>query len=93
MKVLAWLVVPLCVTAIAVLWAGWHARTRRPRHPAQTAAAYSRFQAALERPHPDRARTVVHQPPTPGRAVGVRRSPEGSPPGSDRPWPIVDPQR
>ena len=93
MKVLAWLAVPLCVTAIAVLWAGWRARTPRPRHPAQAAAAYSRFQAALERPHPDRARTVVQQQPTPGRAVGVRRAPEDSPPGSDRPWPTVDPQR
>ena len=93
MKVLAWLVVPLGITAIAVGWAAWHARGRRPRDAAHAARAYSRFQAALERPHPERAKTVVHQPPTPAHAVGLRRSPGSASPGRDRPWPTVDPHR
>ena len=82
MRVLLWLVVPLGVTAIATAWVAWRGSERRPHDPAEGARAYSRFQAALQRPHPDRARTVVRQPAVPGHAVGVRRSTEGSRPAS-----------
>ena len=72
MRVLAWLVVPLCVTAVAAAWAAWRTG-RRPAGPHSAMQAYARFRAALRRPHPDRARTVVHQPPVAGHAVGIRR--------------------
>ena len=94
MRVLAWLVVPLGITAIAAAWVAWRGSGRRPHDPAEGARAYSRFQAALQRPHPDRARTVVRQPPMPGHAVGVRWSTGGARPTSaGRPSEGVDSKR
>jgi hypothetical protein len=71
-RVLVWLAVPLAVTSLAVLWALWSGRPHRSPAAEDSAEAYSRFRDALQRPHPERARTVVRPAAGRDRSVAVR---------------------
>jgi hypothetical protein len=74
MGVLWWLAVPMGITALAMVWAGWAARPRDDRDRDRDEAARTRLGAALARPVPARARRIVVQPSDPPRGVAVRPS-------------------
>ncbi|MDO9381046.1 MAG: hypothetical protein Q7T56_19545 [Nocardioidaceae bacterium] len=72
MMVLLWLAVPIGVAVLAMVWAAWSGRRRR-REPSRD-AAHARFSAAVTRPLPARARTVVAQRPERPTGIAVRPS-------------------
>lgn len=74
MEILLWLVPPAVVTALAMLWAAWAGRDRRPPDAEDSDAAYERFAAALQRPHPTRGKGVGPAPSDVAGGVAVRRS-------------------
>jgi hypothetical protein len=70
--VLVWLAVPLAVTALGAAIIVWRSRPRQSPGPVKTAAAYARFQAALQRPRSTRTLSVVAQRDTTRKAVALR---------------------
>jgi hypothetical protein len=55
MAILLWLLPPVVVTCLAMVWVGWVGRTRpalSERSEAAQERALQRFAAAMERPHP-----------------------------------------
>lgn len=74
MEILLWLVPPVVVTALAVLWAVWAGRDRRPPDEDDSDAAYERFAAAVSKPHPTRGKGVGPAPRDIVTGVAVRRS-------------------
>lgn len=55
MEILFWLVPPVVVTSVAMLWVGWLGRAR-PTGPDRSDAAQERFAAAIKRDHPGQVR-------------------------------------
>ncbi len=49
MEALAWWLIPITATLLAVVWVTWRNRPRRPADAHETLAAHQRFTAALER--------------------------------------------
>lgn len=52
--ILAWLLVPLGVTVLALLWFGWRARPKGPGDAHEGVADMARFREAMARPLPDK---------------------------------------
>jgi hypothetical protein len=73
-EILLWLVPPAAVTALAMLWAAWAGRDPRPPDAEDSDAAYERFAAALQKPHPTRGLGVGPAPSDVASGVAVRRS-------------------
>lgn len=83
MEILLWLVPPVVVTLLAMLWVSWFGRDGRGEVDREVATA--RLAAAMRREHPGLAR----QAPTPARdrstGIAVRPSRTGAAaPGGDR---------
>ncbi|MDQ3274799.1 MAG: hypothetical protein M3Q39_07145 [Actinomycetota bacterium] len=74
MEILAWLLFPLAVTVIAMAWAGWAGRPRRPLDEEDSAEAYDRFAAAVQKPHPGRGKRVAPAPVAPASGVAIRKA-------------------
>jgi hypothetical protein len=51
-EALAWWLIPIAATLIAVLWVTWVSRPRRPADPHDTLAAHQRFTNALQPDEP-----------------------------------------
>jgi hypothetical protein len=49
-QAMAWWLIPIIATLLAVVWVTWTARPRRPADPHHTLAAHKRFTDALTRP-------------------------------------------
>ena len=49
MQTLAWWLIPLSATVLAIAWVTWRNRPKRPADAHQTLAAHRKFTAALER--------------------------------------------
>ncbi|MCZ3385911.1 MAG: hypothetical protein LH630_02855 [Actinomycetia bacterium] len=49
---MAWWLIPIVATLLAVVWVSWRARPRRPVDPHQSLAAHRRFTEALSPPTP-----------------------------------------
>ena len=47
MQAMAWWLVPITATLLAIAWVTWSARPRRPADPHDTLAAHRRFTEAL----------------------------------------------
>lgn len=52
MDAMAWWLIPITATLLAVAWVSWNGRTRRPADPHETLAAHRRFTEALAGPLP-----------------------------------------
>jgi hypothetical protein len=74
-SILWWLAAPALTTALAMLWASWAGRPRRPMRPDESSNVYESFTDALRRPLPERARGVVRQQPERLRGVALRPDP------------------
>ncbi|MGH3357001.1 MAG: hypothetical protein ACRDOJ_13970 [Nocardioidaceae bacterium] len=74
MEILLWLVPPAVVTALAMAWAGWASRDPRPPDEEDSAAAYDRFAAALQKPHPAAGKGVGPAPTDRASGIAVRRA-------------------
>jgi hypothetical protein len=85
-EILFWLVPPVVVTSVAMLWVGWLGRAR-PTGPDRSDAAQERFAAAIQRDHPGevrvRPRPAEHSTGVAVRASGGTRQP--APETADRP--------
>jgi len=66
-EALAWWLIPITATLLAVGWVTWRNRPRRPADAHETLAAHRRFTAALER-------TEQRDPPTPAASAGTADS-------------------
>lgn len=49
MQAMAWWLIPITATLLAVVWVTWINRPRKPADAHETLAAHKRFTAALER--------------------------------------------
>jgi len=49
MAALAWLIIPVIAAVLAMVWAGWAARTPRATGDPASLAEHQRFRAAMER--------------------------------------------
>ena len=74
MEILLWLVPPATVTLLAMLWTAWAGRDRRPPDAEDSEAAYERFAAAVQKPHPTAGMGVRPQRRDTVSGVAVRRS-------------------
>jgi hypothetical protein len=83
-SILWWLVAPIIATGIAMVWATWAGRPRRPLQPDESSDAYDRFTEALRRPLPERARAVARRQPE--RLAGVALRPNRGSDRAERPW-------
>jgi hypothetical protein len=83
-SILWWLAVPITATGIAMIWASWAGRPRRPLPPDESSDAYDRFTEALRRPLPERARTVARRQPE--RLAGVALRPTSDAHRPQHPW-------
>lgn len=52
MSALAWWLIPLAATIVAVAWAAWRSRPRRPADAHVAMQDMARFRQAMERPMP-----------------------------------------
>ncbi len=52
MSALAWWLIPLAATVLALLWAAWRSRPRRPADAHVAMEDRARFKQAMERPLP-----------------------------------------
>jgi hypothetical protein len=73
-EILLWLVPPAVVTVLAMLWATWAGRDRRRPDTDDSEAAYDRFVAAVQKPHPTAGKGVGPAPTNVASGVAVRRS-------------------
>lgn len=48
MAALLWLVIPVCATLLALLWAAWAVRPRKPTQTIDSVHTYERFRATIE---------------------------------------------
>lgn len=55
MSPLAWWLIPLGATLLAVVWVSWRSRPRRPAEAEDAIATRQKFKAAMERPLPSGA--------------------------------------
>ncbi len=69
MEILWWLTPAAAVMVLAMLWAAWLGRPRRVDSEEQAEAAYAKFAAAIERPHP--AATYPRLPAVHDRSTGI----------------------
>lgn len=67
MAALAWWLIPITATLLAIGWVTWMNRPRRPADAHDTLAAHQRFTAALQRSETGNATDLSH--PAPNRAV------------------------
>jgi hypothetical protein len=74
-EILLWLVPPVVVTVVAMLWVGWVGRDRRELDREE---AVRRMGAALEKDAPAR-RTPARRPHERSSGIAVRRTPEPEP--------------
>ena len=51
-QAMAWWLIPITATLLAIAWVTWTARPRRPASPHNTLAAHRRFTEALSPPTP-----------------------------------------
>ena len=51
-EAMAWWLIPIVATLLAVVWVSWRARPRRPVDPHESLAAHRRFTEALSPPTP-----------------------------------------
>ncbi len=84
MQILAWLLFPIAVTVIAMAWAGWAGRPRRPLDEEDSAEAYDRFAAAVQKPHPGQGKKVAAAPVAPASGVALRKGPPTQQPPTPR---------
>jgi hypothetical protein len=68
MHILLWLVPPVVVTLLAMMWAAWAGRPR-PEPGDRSEAGYERFAAAISRPHP--AALAPRPPARRDRSTGI----------------------
>lgn len=62
LDILAWLLVPLAVTVLAVLWVNWRSRDRGPIDAHEAMADLERFREAMTKPMPEgRTRRAARQ--------------------------------
>jgi len=80
MEILLWLVPPLVVTLLAMLWVSWLGREGRGEVDRDIAAA--RFAAAMKREHPGRATRA--RVPARDRSTGVAVRPSRTQTGQTR---------
>ena len=82
MHILLWLVPPVVVTLLAMVWAAWAGRPR-PEPGDRSEADHERFAAAITRPHP--AARAPRPQPRRDRSTGiaVRPSRAGARPSAD----------
>jgi hypothetical protein len=52
MQVLAWLLIPLAATILAIVWVRWRSRAPRPADPEQGMEDMARFREAMSKPLP-----------------------------------------
>lgn len=52
MSALAWWLIPLAATVLALVWAAWRSRPRRPADAHVAMEDMARFKQAMERPMP-----------------------------------------
>ncbi|MDQ4008249.1 MAG: hypothetical protein M3211_09180 [Actinomycetota bacterium] len=79
MEILLWLVPPATVTVLAMLWVAWAGRDRRRPDAEDAEAAYERFAAAVQRPHPTAGKGVRPATRDTVTGVAVRRSRPSAP--------------
>ena len=53
MQAMAWWLIPISATLLAVAWVTWSARPKRPADPHHTLAAHRRFTEALSPASPE----------------------------------------
>ena len=68
MQAMAWWLVPITATLLAIAWVTWSARPRRPADPHDTLAAHRRFTEALSPSTPDDSERGA-RPDTPDRTA------------------------
>jgi hypothetical protein len=73
-EILLWLVPPAVVVTLAMVWATWAGRDRRPPDQDDSEEAYERFAAALQKPHPTQGKGVAPPPRDVVSGVAIRRS-------------------
>lgn len=54
MSALAWWLIPVVATVLAITWAAWRARPERPTEAQDGMESLRRMQSAMERPMPTR---------------------------------------
>jgi len=69
-QAMAWWLVPITATLLAVAWVTWSARPRRPADPHDTLAAHQRFTEALSPRTPDGAAAESSAANEPDAAAG-----------------------
>ena len=52
MAAMAWWLIPITATLLAIVWVTWRARPRRPADPHESLAAHQRFTEAMSHPAP-----------------------------------------
>jgi hypothetical protein len=72
MEVLGWLLIPLAALLLALVWAAWRTRERKPMGAEQGMEDMARFRQAMEKPLPP-----LHHDPVPTEELGAPRSLEG----------------
>jgi hypothetical protein len=73
-EILLWLVPPAVVVTLAMIWATWAGRDRRPPDEDHSEEAHERFAAALQKPHPTKGKGVGPPPRDVVSGVAIRRS-------------------
>ncbi|MGH3444822.1 MAG: hypothetical protein ACRDPB_05570, partial [Nocardioidaceae bacterium] len=88
MHILLWLVPPVAVTAIAMLWAAWAGRPRREQAGGdrRTDADNQRLARALGRPLPGTGRGIAPARRDRDRSTGIAVRPSRGAPAHDAPW-------
>ena len=56
MSALAWWLIPIVATVLAITWAAWRARPERPTEAHDGMESLKRMQSAMERPLPTQDR-------------------------------------
>ena len=64
MQAMAWWLIPITATLLAVAWVTWTARPRKPADPHETLAEHQRFTQALRPPTDSPAAHVRSEPNT-----------------------------
>jgi hypothetical protein len=77
MSALAWWLIPITATLLAIVWVTWINRPRKPADPHDTLAEHRRFRDALERSEVASTRAAA------GRSRDLADS-DSTPPPADR---------
>lgn len=76
MAAVAWWLIPIIATLLAIVWVTWINRPRKPADPHDTLAEHRRFKDALERSEASNAPTL--------RRSQDDQAPDSTPPSADR---------